>query len=443
MTVAKISRHLAFFMSLGFIFLSSEVFSQNSPANPSLLEINPPDGPSDDKVSAIVGVRLIDGLGGSAIENSTVLIKGNRIIEVGPKNQVKIPEGAEVTDGGGMSLLPGLIDSHFHSANNNRQLSTLLKNGVTTMRDPGHPIRFYQALHFTSAKMPRVYVTGAHLDGYPGVYVQQATLVKDGDHIRSKIGEYVKNGASGIKIYFRLPLKHIETVVKTADFYNIPVVAHLELVDADDAIMAGLRGIEHVTSFGTSLADPEDAEAFRKSVEEDSNNRRAGRYLLWSKIDLSSDRVKEVIELAIKNDVVLSPTLATFEKQFGDTDVKDYEAKGFKNMHDFVGMAHKAGMKIVTGSHNSGKYVTPGFAYQRELELFVAAGLTPLEAITSSTIYNAEYFRTADRLGSIETGKLADLVLVEGNPSVDIKSMYSIKKVMLNGEWVDKNQVIE
>tara|TARA_R110002096_G_scaffold272470_1_gene466180 strand:+ start:680 stop:1942 length:1263 start_codon:yes stop_codon:yes gene_type:complete len=420
------------------MLFTGKVFSQNE-ANPSLLEINPPNGPSNDKVSAIVGVRLIDGLGGPAMENSTVVIKGNRIIEVGPKSQIKIPAGAEVTDGKGMSLLPGLVDSHFHSANNNKSLSTLLKNGVTTMRDPGHPIRFYQAQHFATTQMPRVYVTGAHLDGYPGVYVQQATLVKDADHIRSQIGEYVENGASGIKIYFRLPLKYIETVVKTADFHKIPVVAHLELVDADDAILAGLKGIEHVTSFGTSIADPKDAEEFRNSVQEDSNNRRAGRYQLWSKIDLSSDRVKEVLALAANNNVVLSPTLATFEKQFGDDGVKDYEAKGFKNMHDFVGMAHKAGVKIVTGSHNTGKYVKSGFAYQREMELLVAAGLSPLEVISSSTIINAEYFRTQDRLGSIEEGKLADLILVDGNPLEDIKVMYSINKVMLNGEWVDNN----
>lgn len=441
MTGVKNSRPLIVLLCLALLF-TGKVFSQNG-ANPSLLEINPPDGPTDDMVKAIVGVRLIDGLGGPAKENVTVLVKGNRIVEIGSKNQVKIPEGAEVTDGGGMSLLPGLIDSHFHSANNNRQLSTLLKNGVTTMRDPGHPIRFYQAQHFATSEMPRVYVTGAHLDGYPGVYVQQATLVKDADHIRSQIGEYVENGASGIKIYFRLPLKYIGTVIKTADFHKIPVVAHLELVDADDAIRAGLKGIEHVTSFGTSIADPKDAEEFRKSVQEDSNNRRAGRYQLWSKIDLSSDRVKEVLALAAKNNVVLSPTIATFEKQFGDDGVKEYEAKGFKNMLDFVGMAHKAGVKIVTGSHNSGRYVKPGLAYQREMELFVEAGMSPMEVISSSTIINAEYFRTQERLGSIETGKLADLILVEGDPSKDIKSMYSIKQVMLNGTWVKNSGTMD
>ena len=441
MSGVKNSRPLIVLLCLALL-ITGKVFSQNG-ANPSLLEINPPDGPTDDMVKAIVGVRLIDGLGGPANENVTVLVKGNRIVEIGPKNQINIPEGAEVTEGEGMSLLPGLIDAHFHSANNNKSLSRLLKYGVTTMRDPGHPIRFYQALHFATDEMPRVYVTGSHLDGYPGVYVQQATLVKDADHIRSQIGEYVENGASGIKIYFRLPLKYIETVIKTADFHKIPVVAHLELVDADDAIRAGLKGIEHVTSFGTSIADPKDAEEFRKSVQEDSNNRRAGRYQLWSKIDLSSDRVKEVLALAAKNNVVLSPTIATFEKQFGDDGVKEYEAKGFKNMLEFVGMAHKAGVKIVIGSHNSGRYVKPGLAYQREMELLVEAGMSPMEVISSSTIINAEYFRTQERLGSIEKGKLADLILVEGDPSEDIKSMYAINRVMLNGAWVKNGGTID
>ncbi|SHN25703.1 Amidohydrolase family protein [Cyclobacterium lianum] len=436
MKTVKLSNNIIFLLGLGFLCLTNLVFAQS----PSLLEVNPPDGPSDDQVRAIVNVRLIDGLGGPPQENATVLVKGNRILEAGPADQVNVPEGAEKTDGTAMSLLPGLIDSHLHNVNNNKALHAILTNGVTTVRDPGHPFRFYQSLHFAQAKMPRVYLTGAHLDGYPGVYLDQAALIRSPGHIRSLIGDYVKQGGSGIKIYFRLPLKYYETVLQTADFYHIPVVAHLELVDADDAILAGLRGVEHVTSFGTALADPEDAREFREGVQADNNYRRDGRYLLWSKIDLSADRVKEVLDLAVKNKVVLSPTLATFERQAGDV---EYQAKAFKNMLDFVGMAHQAGVTIVTGSHNSGKYAQRGLAYQREMELFVEAGMSPLEAISSSTIHNARYFRTQDRLGSIEPGKLADLILVAGDPSVDIKAMYAIKKVMLNGEWVDREEVVE
>ncbi|MDN3689044.1 amidohydrolase family protein [Cyclobacterium jeungdonense] len=434
--MVKLSKNIVFLLSLSFLFLTKLALAQN----PSLLEVNPPEGPSDDRVSAIVNVRLIDGLGGPPLENAVVLIKGNRIWEAGSEDQLAVPVGAEITDGTGMSLLPGLMDSHLHNVNNNKALHAILTNGVTTVRDPGHPFRFYQSLHFAQTKMPRVYLTGAHLDGYPGVYLDQASLIRGTDHIRTLIRDYVTQGGSGIKIYFRLPLKYYETVLQTADFYRIPVVAHLELVDADDAIMAGLQGIEHITSFGTSLADPEDAVEFREAVRENSSYRRDGRYRLWSKIDLSADRVKEVLALAVKNKVVLSPTLTTFERQFGD---EAYQAKAFQNMLDFVGMAHQAGVTVVTGSHNSGKYAQPGLAYQREMELLVAAGMTPLEAISSSTLQNARYFRTQDRLGSIEPGKLADLILVEGDPSVDIKAMYAIRKVMLNGEWVDREEVVE
>jgi imidazolonepropionase-like amidohydrolase len=104
-------------------------------------------------------------------------------------------------------------------------------------------------------------------------------------------------------------------------------------------------------------------------------------------------------------------------------------------MEAFVGLAHKAGAKIVVGSHSDVPHAKRGWAYQRELELLVESGLTPMEAIVAGTMENARYFHIADRLGSVETGKLADLVLVEGDPSKNICDMRRIKRVMLNGIW--------
>ena len=105
-------------------------------------------------------------------------------------------------------------------------------------------------------------------------------------------------------------------------------------------------------------------------------------------------------------------------------------------MLEFVGMAHKAGVKVVIGSHNSGTHALPGMAYQREMELFVEAGMTPMEVIQSSTLLNANYFRSARRIGSVEKGKLADLILVDGNPLENISNMKNVSRVMLNGQWV-------
>ena len=413
------------------IAFHSALYSQS--INP-LNEVNPPNSASPYTVTALVNGRLIDGLGGTPVENATILIKGNRISEVG--SGIAIPAEAQVVDLEGMTVLPGLVDAHLHTVNDNSTLNTFLRHGVTTMRDPGHPFRFYQSIHFAEAPLPRIFLTGAHLDAYPGVYTQQAMMIKDHDHVREVIKSYVEQGSSGLKIYFRLPLNFYETVLQTAAFYGIPVVAHLEMVPAEAAIRAGLKGIEHVTSFGTSLADPKDAEEFIKGVEENNSYRNEGRYRLWSGIDFEHDRVGFLLALAAKEKVALCPTLATFERQKGDEGVSDDQAEGFKNMIKLVGMAHKAGVRIVTGSHTHGNYAESGWAYQREMELMVAAGMTPLEVITASTLHTAEYLGSSSRIGSIEMGKLADLVIVEGNPAVEIQDMYKIQRVMLNGLWI-------
>ena len=404
----------------------------------SLLEVNTPPAPLRDSLIAIVGARLIDGLGGSPIENSVVLIDGTRISAVGVNGEVNIPAHTIFYDATGKTLMPGLIDSHLHSVNDDPFLSLILRRGTTSFRDPGHPFRFYQVLDFAQEATPRAFLTGSHLDGYPGVYKDHAMLVKGHSHARQIVKDYIQNGSSGIKIYFRLPLEYYDPVVKIAAAHNVPVFAHLELVDADDAIRAGITGIEHVTSFGTSLAEPAEVVEFKNNVRAHSSARRDGRYQMWSRIDLNSGRVKKVIDLAVQHDLIFSPTLTAFERQFNDPRAKEYEAKAFKNMLDFVGMAHEAGVKIVTGSHTSGWYADYGWAYQREMELLVQAGLTPMDAIQSSTIFNAAYFRSDTRIGSIEVGKMADILLIDGNPLEDISIMRKIHRVMLNGVWVEK-----
>jgi len=430
---------LPLILVLALILVNNISKAQESAHQPSLLEVNPPNSPNNYIPKAIVGIKLIDGLGNEPLENATVIISGNRIMEVGPQDQVRVPANAEVIQGKGMSLLPGLVDAHLHSVNNNNMTNAFLKNGVTTMRDPGHPFRFYQSTEFAETPLPRIFLTGAHLDAYPGVYTQQAIFIRDAKHARETVASHVKNGGTGIKIYFRLPLELFETVIHTADFYHIPVVAHLEMVKAEDAIRAGLKGIEHVTSFGSSLIEAEAAQAYQEEVKKDNNFRREGRYMIWSNIDLNTQKVKEVLDLAVREKVTLIPTLVAYEQQEGDESAKDYQLAGYKKMVEFVRMAHHAGVKIGVGSHTAGKYTQRGLAFQKEMELLVDAGLTPLEAISSGTFHNAQYLRTDRRIGSIEPGKLADLILVEGDPTMDIKDMYKVQKVMLNGKWVDRN----
>ena len=212
-------------------------------------------------------------------------------------------------------------------------------------------------------------------------------------------------------------------------------MGHLEILDARDAIRAGIDGIEHATSFGTALLPLRDAEKYRQSVSADNNARREGRYQVWNSINLNTPQAESLFKLIVDHGVVVSPTLAVFERQRGDKDTTDIHVHAFKQMEAFVGLANKAGAKIVVGSHSDVPHAKRGWAYQRELELLVESGLTPMQALVAGTMENARYFHIADRLGSVEASKLADLVLVEGDPSKDISNMRRIKRVMLSGIW--------
>lgn len=313
-----------------------------------------------------------------------------------------------------------------------------LRHGVTTLRDPGHPFRFYQAVRHAERPMPRVFLTGAHLDSYPAVWPQQAVLVRDEEHARRVVTHHIDRGATAIKIYFRLPLDLIRPVCETAHAGGVPVTAHLELVDADAAIRAGVDGIEHVTSFGTALADPDVAEAFKSAVATDSEARHEGRYALWSGLALDENpRLPRLLDLLVASGTYVTPTLAVFERRAGDEGATDRHVRGFARMLELVGRFHAAGVRVGVGSHTWVPHAELGWAYQRELELLVESGLSPALAIHAATLLNAGLLGAEDRLGSLEPGKAADLVLVEGDPTRDIRAMREVRRVMLNGRWVE------
>jgi imidazolonepropionase-like amidohydrolase len=398
-------------------------------------EVNKVAGPSATSTIAIVGATLIDGRGGPAIPDSVVIVRGERIAAVGSRTSVKIPAGAEVVDVKGLTLLPGLIDAHFHIDGDDPLPALFLSHGVTSIRDPGQWIEAYDGARKAAAPVPRLFLCGPHLDSPPPAYPADSYIVRDPEETRQAVNRFNDDGASAIKVYFRLPLALIKVAIETAHARGIPVMGHLEIVDARDAINAGIDGIEHATSFGTALLPLRDAEKYRQAVLADNNARREGRYQVWNSVDLNTPQAKALVNLIVSRGVFVSPTLAVFERRAGDKDTRDVHVKAFKQMEAFVGLVKKVGGKVVVGSHSDVPHAKRGWAYQRELELLVESGLTPMEAIIAGTMENARYFRIDDRLGSVEAGKLADLIIVDGNPLVDISNMRRIQRVMMNGRW--------
>ena len=417
--------------------LTLTTLAQQGATKRPLHEINEVAQPAQNRVVAIVGATLIDGRGATPIPDSIVLVQGNKIIGVGKRGAVKVPSGADVIDAKGLTVLPGLIDSHFHIDGDDPLPALYLMHGITSIRDPGQWTEAYDVARKGPAPIPRLFLCGPHLDSPPAAYPTDSYVVRDAEEARNAVNRFADEGASAIKVYFRLPLALIRVAVETAHARGLPVTSHLEIVDASDAIRAGVDGVEHATSFGTALLPLREAEKYRQAVLADNNARREGRYEVWSKIDLNSSRASGLFKLIVDRGTIVSPTLAVFERQAGDKDTKEVHVRGFKQMEAFVGLAFRAGAHVVVGSHSDVPHAKRGWAYQRELELLVESGLTPMQALVAGTMENAQFFHVADRLGSIETGKLADLVLVEGNPSQNISDMRNVKRVMLNGNWIN------
>ena len=401
-------------------------------------EMNPPAEPDPDALTAIVGARLIDGYGGRPVENAIVIIRGSKIKAAGPSSKINIPDGAKLIIAGGQSILPGLMDTHFHSRDGVKlPIEYELQKGITSFRDPGHPFKYYIVPLLSQETLPRIFLCGGHLDGIDPIHRDQAIRVESVKHAKQAVGWHVGRGASAIKVYFMLPLEHIVATCEAANEHGVLVTAHLELVDADDAIRAGVRGMEHITSFGTALADPEDAAYYKKEVRADPNQRRPLRPWLWSRIDLENNpRLQPLLDLIVETGTFVSPTIAIFEAQAGKQEASEEQVRGFQTMMEFITLCHEAGAKIVVGSHTRAPFADTGYAFLREMELLVDAGMTPLEVLTSATQTGAEFFGIEERLGTIEAGKTADLVLIQGKPDKDISDMRNVSRVMLNGRWV-------
>lgn len=398
-------------------------------------ELNEKEIPKGAKIIALVGATLIDGLGGEPLQNSCIIIRHDRIEAVGKSGEIAIPKEAEIVDVKGLSLLPGLIDAHYHNEASVEMAPLYLRYGITSVRDPGAWMEAFGPVRASGKPLPRLFLAGPHLTTFPPAHPADSYIVQDAEECRLAVHKLAGQGATVIKVYFGLSVGMIREICTTAHRYGLPVTAHLETANAQDAIEAGVDGIEHITSFGTCLLPLREAEKYRQLVMGSNEARNRGRYEVWNSLDLEKNPfVDSLIRFLSEKKTFVTPTLTPFEKHadLGDS----IEVNGFRNMMKFVGKAKRGGVRMVVGSHTWGPYAEPNLAYFHEMELFREAGLSTMEIIQAATIENARFFRIEERLGSLEKGKIADLIVVEGDPLKDIKAMRNLKKVMLNGVWV-------
>ena len=387
---------------------------------------------SQERILVLEGATVVDGTGGPVCAGCRIVIRGDRIAALG--RDVAAPAGAERTDLGGQFVLPGLIDHHFHIETDPKLALRHLSYGITAFRDPGQWIEQFDGLKEMMRRDdlpgPRMSLTGPHLDGSNPAYPKDSRVALSALEAERFTTEAIDAGATAIKVYFRLPLEFIKRVIETAHVRGVPVTGHLEVVDAGDAIRLGLDGIEHVTSFGVALAPRREGETYRQAVLADNAARREGRYRMWAGLEFTTPQARALLRLVGERRTFVDPTLAVFERR------DEPGAAGFRNMVAFVKVLHDAGARIVVGSHTAVPFAERGRAYFRETELLVDAGMSPMEVIRAATLSGAEFLSRQAELGTLEAGKLADLIVIAGDPTRDIRALRAVRRVMVGGRWL-------
>ncbi len=397
-----------------------------------------------DPPTAIVGARLIDGTGAPPRTDCVVLVVGERIAAVGPG--VRIPEGATIVDGKGMTVLPGMFDTHGHcfTVDGKDQYEAypllFLAGGVTTTFSPGEldPEAAY-ALRERLAKNEQ---DGARLLS-AGPYFEKgkselAWLVGYTDEAEA-LQWLEKHGPrmNGLKLQMQVTDAEAAAIIEGAHRRGLRVTGHLDSITAARAIELGIDRLEHGL-FAMSDFSPgkkQWAEKFRGLAE----------------LDLQSKTVQDLVDLIVARRVALSATTASFEElvpgyvpvtpdwekylapdqrrlqkarllriQNLPADRFAWLASAVRKQLEFLKLVHDRGGVVVTGTDPGGKMLIPGFGLHRELALLVRGGFTPLAAIRAATQHAAWALGVDGELGTIEAGKLADLVLVNGDPSADI-----------------------
>ena len=392
-------------------------------------------------------VRLVDGTGAAAVERARIVIDGDRIDRIGPAAATPLPENAQTIDVSGFTIIPGLIDLHFHIEDDPKMALRQLSHGITAFRDPGQwNEKFVELRRLIAADQlsgPRIFTTGPHIDGDRPAYPADSVVARDAEEARRLAERNVAQGASALKIYFRLPFASAQSVIGVCNTRGVPCTAHLEVLDARELIAAGLHGIEHITSLGVSVLPQGDAEKYRQAVLANNDARRDGRYEMFARADLEGPQAKALYAVLRERRPWIDSTLAVFERRAerppSGTKPEAMTAMiaGFAKMKQLARRAGLEGARLVMGGHSTVPFAGRGEAPWRELELLVDSGLSPLEAITAATGTAAAFLYRADEFGTLRAGLKADLVVLRGDPSRNISDIRTVERVMVGGKWID------
>jgi imidazolonepropionase-like amidohydrolase len=398
--------------------------------------------------------NILDSDTAKILQDQTVVITGNRIAKVGASNSYAWPSGALVIDATGKTLLPGLWDMHAHVGDGDGMLN--LAAGVTTVRDLGNTmdelIARRKRIEEGTEVGTRIILAGI-IDG-PGPYQGPTkVLVANEAEARAAVRNYVKLGYEQIKIYSSVRPELVPPIIDEAHKAGRRVSGHIPAsMTASECVKLGYDEIQHVNFLVLNFFPDVKETQTRLRITEPAK--------LAAGLDLSSSEMQGFVQLLTDHHTAVDPTMSIFEGQYtskpgevspgyaavfkrlpvqvrrgmlsgGLQAPEGMEARyreSFAKMVALVGVLYKAGVPIEAGTDS-----LPGFALHRELELDTQAGIPPPEVLELATLGAARIMKRDTELGSISQGKLADLVLVDGNPAANISDIRKPVLVLKNG----------
>jgi imidazolonepropionase-like amidohydrolase len=422
----------------------------------------------------IQGGTLIDATGRPPLEDAVIVIEGNRFKAVGKRGEVAVPTGSRIIDVKGKTILPGLIDGHCHLLDFVGEL--YLHLGITTcpditQNDDEWTMTQRDGTNLGKIRGPRIWSTGTRLVGPPpswALRTESGYLIKSPEDARSIVRKKKEAGIEIIKFNEYVSPEAIKAGAEEANQLGLPVTCHC--LDVFLAAEAGFAGVEHHWAPGmTSIADVKKRwEVHELRMTGKINTADVAFYY-------ESENFDKIIKAMAENKVSWSPTIATWfrplspsaerfkERELSILDnpraaylpavmreqtLRQYDRyakfpadrlkrtrEGYSKIADFIARFAQAGGIIRAGSDpNNG---LPALGLHQEMVMFVEAGLTPMQAIQAATINVAKAFRKDKDFGTVEPGKVADIIAVEGDPLKDMWAVQNVKVVVLNGEVVD------
>jgi imidazolonepropionase-like amidohydrolase len=419
---------------------------------------------------AIIDVSLVDVRTGEVRADQTVVIEDNRIASVGPRSSVPLPRNAVTVNGKGKFLIPGLWDMHVHLVFGDWfprakaiSLPLFVANGITGVRDMGSEFDIVQSWRkeIASGRLvgPRILTSGPMLDG-PKPRFPSSMAIATPEDGRRAVRDLKSRGADFIKLQSLIPRDAVFAIADESRKQGVPFEGHVpDSVRASEMTEAGMSSFEHLIGVFEGSSPLEDE--FLKG------EKTQGKFLA----SYDGTRAAKLAEILAKNQTWQCPTLV-WERGGNLLDVTDFSKdarakyvpaywknvtwkkftdqvktefntddletrKGFLAKElEVVQLLHKAGVPFLAGTDTPpGVYIFPGFSLHEEMQRFVDAGFTPLEALQTATMNPARFFHNEEKFGSVENGRFADLVLLDANPLENIANTRKISGVFLNGRY--------